>query len=711
MKGIPAPGWMVRCVLTVFVTIFGFSAFAHSQFIQIVNGIPVDANAQTQPGGLLTVDEAVQNAVIDFERHGERGDWQKAFRVLENLPAEKRVGMLPMGNGFMVPSRVKLWRMLVDVNAEGRQAFRLFYEPKAKQLYTQMQGQLASNPAEAFKNAELIYDQYFITSYGDDVANLLGDVAFEKGQFIEAANRWKSIVDYHTDTDLSVPQLLVKSASAYVGAGRALEAQQLLGQLKQRHAQAQVKVAGREWSAVEYVTGLLGGSVRMGTENVGGASTELKLGQENLKKSWEVSFNSAKGRSALKAAVSQNYYYRSGFETMVPNHANDGQRVFVNWLGIIFAVDVQSGKLLWRTEPFEKIHPHFNEMQQGRVDLSRYDIQVIGEQVFATMVPLDRLNYWQPAVMLSTWNAQSGAKGWASGGDQNGQLSYIGRVYPWNGGGLIVSHQQQQANMTLNFLNLSTGKSEWTMPLGTITGKQNPYSGGQVFPVPEYGEIGRQLCLMTNSGSILQISPGEKKIDGQFRLYEQPTTTNQQNYYYNAAPSEETQLHTRGRMLVRDGLLLFKEVGRTELYCVDIQSQNVLWKRPTVSSAMIVDVDDRFIYLMNSELSAHSRVDGKLVWSVKLPIAGGGLSIASGPKTAFVATRRGLFEIDKNDGRIVRIVRTDETDVAGISMQLIGDHLVTISDHAVTGYSLALGAAASTSVLPDTSTSASEGQP
>ncbi len=657
--------------------------------MRIVNGQPVMDGAQP-PAGLLTVDEAVQNAVTDFERHGERGDWQKAFRVLENLPQEKRVGMLSMGNGFMVPARVKLWRMLVDVNAEGRQAFRLFYEPKAKQLYGQLQNELKANVPQATKTAEILYDQYFITSYGDDVANQLGEVAFEKGQFVEAAGRWKSIVDFHADTNLPIPLLLAKSAAAYVGAGRTIEAQGILAQLRQRYPDAKIKVGGREVVALEYVTGLLGASAGSGSNVSGSKEIELKLPNEALKKSWEVAFLTPKGRAALQAAVAQNNYYRSGFETMVPNHAQDGERIFVNWLGIIFSVEVKTGKLLWRTDSFEKVHPHFAEMQQGRVDLARYDIQVIGEQLFTTGVPLDRLNYWQPAVMLSTWNVKTGTKGWASGGDQNGQLSYVGRVYPWSGGGLIVSHQQQQANMTLNFLNLTTGNAEWTMPLGTMSGKPNPYSGGQIIPAPEFGEIGRQICLMTNSGSILQISPAEKKVEGQFQLYEQVVTSTQEQYYYNdGSVSEEKQLHTKGRMLVRNGLLLFKEVGRTELFCVDIQTQNVIWKRPATASAMIVEADEQFVYLMNSELSAHSRIDGKLAWSVKLPITGGGLSVALGAKTLFVATRRGLFEIQKADGRVLRIVRTDKTDVEGISMQVVGDHLVTVSDHSVTGYRLA----------------------
>ncbi len=206
--------WLVGCLLFI----SGFLSPANAQIMRIVNGV---AQAEGTPQqGLLTIDEAVQNALTDFDRHAQRGDFQKAFRVLENLPLEKRVGMLPAGNGFMSPARVRFWRLLVEMNAEGRAAFRLFYEPKAKQLAERMKTELAADRTKALATASEIYEQYFITSYGDDAAEILGDASFEKGDFVEAASRWRSIIDYHAETNLSLPKVMAKCAAAYVGAGR-----------------------------------------------------------------------------------------------------------------------------------------------------------------------------------------------------------------------------------------------------------------------------------------------------------------------------------------------------------------------------------------------------------------------------------------------------------------------------------------------------------
>lgn len=650
----------------------------------------IRANLSSANGGqqsMAGVDEAVQNAVTDFERHSERGEWQKAFRVLDNLPVEKRVGMLPTGDGFLIPAETRLWQMLVNVNAEGRAAFRLFHEPNAKKLYSKLESELAANDPQVTTTARAIYDQYFITSFGDDAANLLGDVAFERGEFAEAITRWKSILDYHTDTNIPLPRILVKTAAAYVASGRAREASSLFSQLKQQYPSELVKIAGKEVNAADYVSHLVSNMSKAAEAAV--ASTRFDLPPGALQPAWRVQYLSSKGRVSLQQAVASNSYYQSGLETVVPNSAADSERVYVNWMGVIFAVEVSTGKLAWRTDSFDKVPPHFAEMQQGRVDLGQYSIQVVGDRVVTTALPLDRLNYWQPPIPLTCWNAKTGEKHWSLGGEQGGQQSYLGLLYPFQDHLLVISHAQQQSSMTLGAISLANGVNKWSISLGTFEGKNNPYSGGRIFSVPEVSEVGNQLCLMNQSGLVLRISPEEKKVLGQFVMYEQKTTTDGDNYYYSDTPlPEEKRFHTRGRMLVRDGVLLIKEVGKSELYCVDMESQKVVWKRPTTSSSMIVDADDQHVYLMNSELSAYDRATGKLHWSIRLPVSGGGLSLASSGDSVFVATQRGIYELHQQDGRVARIVRTGQTDSSGISMRVVGNHLVTVTNYDVTGYQL-----------------------
>lgn len=662
----------------------GNNSFLAAQFIVTVNSPSNSSNNAAAGAG---VDEAVQNALTDFERFAERNDWQKAFRVLENLPIEKRVGMLPAGNGFMIPAKSRFWHMLTGMNAEGRATFKLFYEPKAKQLWEQLQEQIKTDQATASQTARSIYDQYFMTSYGDDAANLLGDLAFERGDFTEAALQWRSIIDFHGDSNIPLSRLVSKCATAYAAMGRLADASVLLSQQKSSQPDAKAVIGGQEVVVVKYLESL----IEKQSSGTASSANEpaLQLTSPMLKPDWEVTFLSPKGRKIISDAVAANSYYQSGIETLVPSYDTDGERVYLNWMGVIFAVDQTSGKLVWRTDSFSNVHNHLAELHQGRVDLMQYSVQVIGDRVLTTALPLDRLNYWQPPIPLTAWNAKTGAKIWSVGGEQNGGVSYLGRFYPWEGGILVISHPQQQAEMSLNRLSLETGKAEWSIPLGTVQGKNNPYSGGMSYGSPEFVRLGSQLNLMNNSGALLQINPDMKTIEGQYRLYEQETTTDEsQYYYYNGMIGLDKRLHTRGRLVEKDGLVLMKEIGQSELHCLDLASQKVLWKRPTSSSAMILEVDEELVYVMDSELSAHERMTGKLRWSINLPVNGGGLSLISSTESVFVSTQRGIYELDRANGRVRQIVRLAGSDSQGIAMRLAGDHLVTVSNYQVVGYRL-----------------------
>lgn len=97
------------------------------------------ADAGKQPGFSVSVDDAVVNAFTVFERHVQRGSWEKAFRALEEPPAEKRKGTMPTGDGFIVPARQRIWDALVALPADGRAAFRVFQDAAAVKLFKSLE--------------------------------------------------------------------------------------------------------------------------------------------------------------------------------------------------------------------------------------------------------------------------------------------------------------------------------------------------------------------------------------------------------------------------------------------------------------------------------------------------------------------------------------------------------------------------------------------
>ena len=132
------------------------------------------------------------------------------------------------------------------------------------------------------------------------------------------------------------------------------------------------------------------------------------------------------------------------------------------------------------------------------------------------------------------------------------------------------------------------------------------------------------------------------------------------------------------------GLVLVDDL----LGAVDPATRKVAWKRPIKDSAQLVGVDQENCYLLSRELECIDRATQKLRWSIELPISGGGLSLAPTTAGLLVFTSRGLFEVNRSDGSILRIFRGHDLGSSGGAIQTIGDRAICVSNRAVTMYAL-----------------------
>jgi hypothetical protein len=92
-------------------------------------------------------DEKFVNALEDFERYRDKQAWEKAFAAIEQAAGTNDAtasAMVPRkdgpnGNasGFMFPARRRVQELLCSLPPDGRDAYRLFNDAKAKQLYEQ----------------------------------------------------------------------------------------------------------------------------------------------------------------------------------------------------------------------------------------------------------------------------------------------------------------------------------------------------------------------------------------------------------------------------------------------------------------------------------------------------------------------------------------------------------------------------------------------
>src|SRR5437588_548918 len=128
------------------------SAFLLGSFIH-----PAPANAQVAPPVAVDTsdeeavpkpvtgfsvkkeDNKVNDLFADFNRYRDKKAWEVAFRSLGQLGEQELKGMVPSKDGFFISSRQRLWESLTSLPPEGKEAYRLFNDAKAKQLFEQVE--------------------------------------------------------------------------------------------------------------------------------------------------------------------------------------------------------------------------------------------------------------------------------------------------------------------------------------------------------------------------------------------------------------------------------------------------------------------------------------------------------------------------------------------------------------------------------------------
>ena len=205
--------------------------------------------------------ESVRNAFEDFERYRDKKAWEKAFAALTVIADTKPGKLVAAKDGFYVPATRNLRDELLTLNAEGRQAYRLFNDAKAKQALDQLR--TADNDSTGARKPRAkpkikpalrhLVDLYFITSIGDQAADRWGDALFEAGEFLAAADAWNLILRNYPDTSLSPALLQTKCAIALFRADRRDDLAAIQAALHQQYSGQTVHLGGRDVVAADFV--------------------------------------------------------------------------------------------------------------------------------------------------------------------------------------------------------------------------------------------------------------------------------------------------------------------------------------------------------------------------------------------------------------------------------------------------------------------------
>jgi len=668
-----------------------------------VKGQGVIANEQgeeeTPTGGFVLPreDSKTIGKLEDFDRYVGKKAWDLAFRTMNEL-ADAGVaggtgggGMVPAKDGFMVPLRRRVAQSLKDLPAEGRAAYRLFYDAEAKRLWEKLQTEQVA-ASEKLQALQKIVTRHFLTSVGDLAADRLGDIYFEQGDFGNAATAWLQVLRDYPDTQLSAVKLESKRCLALWRQGRSEELAGAVAQVKSRYAGQKVVFGGKEMAVEAFLEGLkLEGE--KGRRGEGENLTAVVRFAADQKPLWQVKTLLPEAREQLEQQLkNMGWSYRSAItKGLLPATVADEKRVYVNWLGIVYAVDIETGKMLWRTGKFTEVAANPSNFIHYGADLQRFTLSVVGEKVF---VIVGRNSGGETPYQLQCLNATTGKQLWKSDGvvALPYMMNGVGGVGYILGGG---SERGRDEGMQFRALNVETGKEEWKLTLGKPQATTN-YRGYRDLGTPTLVGTGGGdgiVYVATNNGALIAVNTSQRRIEWSFKHETRMAVP------YRGWDDEMGFGDPSGTLMMSDGVLYVKDAGGCVLYAVDPVEPRLLWKRPLDGGARIVAVEGQVAYLFGKGAvggAYFAALDFKsrdmLAWSEYLGTERTNLVPLLMKDRVYFLTASGVAEIDPalpvGNIHLRSTMRWGDRETSGGRLLLAGNKLISVTDLAVSAYEM-----------------------
>lgn len=639
-------------------------------------GQAADENAPKRPFTLPAQKNDVAESLADFHRLAEKGTWERAFKALEKVQAADPNALTPSTDGLFMPTRLVVRQALAELSPAGKQAYHLFHDADAKALYDQAQGK------DEVEKLRKVFTDHFITSSGDAAADRLGDIYFEQGEMDKAAECWQAVLRWCPESAIPRVRLLVKSAIALARGGDWDAFAEISREVHQRHGDEMVVVGGKQLAAAAHLDAFENKNRTAAQPTLvgGGPLPDVRLAA-SVAPAWQFRVLPQREVSAI-AQVGMNWGWGTRFPVteMVPAAAQDTARVYLNFLGYLMALDLKTGKLVWRSARLADIG---QKMQQSQFHYpEQYSIAVVGDTLWCVTRDVGQIGQQGQPFRVGRWEAATGKAGWNS---QN-----VGELQPWNFMGvplavgdrvyLTAAKNGQGAELHALALQASDGKLLWSTHLGTHQSDPTQMWHRRS-PQPSLLLDGGKLYVETHAGALVVLDATSGAIDWGF-AYDSSMPDN--NNWYN----QPSQFTTAAPPVMAGNVLYLKGMRSDRLYALDVSGPKLLWKRPMSEPAMLVGVDSDTLYLSGEEVLAIKLADQKLKWASRLPSGTGWIKPLLTADRFYQFTSRGIFELDKTNGDTVRLYRGGDLDSLGGVLLMAPDRLLSVSNLAVTAYSL-----------------------
>jgi outer membrane protein assembly factor BamB len=372
------------------------------------------------------------------------------------------------------------------------------------------------------------------------------------------------------------------------------------------------------------------------------------------------------------------------FADYLPPVVADETRVYANLLGIHVALDARNGKLLWRTGRF---HDLAMKVQQNQFWFpEQYSLNLVDGQLWSMYRDPDGSNRGQQAFRLARLDPATGREVWNSGSQSDlATWSFSGRPLVTDGRVIVAARKlDQAADQYVLALRADSGQLLWSTHLGTHQVDPNEVYYDRSAQ-PDLVMSDDRLFVETHVGALLQLDPWNGEIRWAYVYESEVNATNR--FFYDRARKRRTAAPP----LVAGERLFSKGMRSGRLNALEPDGPAVSWTRPIGQEAMVVGVEGERLYLGGDELMALDLKSKKLLWASRMPASASAARPIMTSDRLFQFTSRGVFEVDKSNGDVVRQFRGADPGALGGVIVLTPDRLITVSNLCITAYNLPTG--------------------
>jgi outer membrane protein assembly factor BamB len=656
-----------------------------------------------RPLQLPPASSEVREAFDDYERFRKRGAWERALKSLYTIPEEQSSRFVDGRNGFIISVVRKRHEVLSELPPEGQAAYRLFHDDDARKQFEKADG-----PSE-LKTLDRIFSSYFPTSVGDNAANRLGDLSFEMGRFDRAADCWLAILREHADSDLSSALISVKAALALSRAGRHSALAALRREIAERYAGESVTIGGKKATAIEHLEELLGDeSASTSRAASPGRAVELPGNEElgpdlsrPIRATWQMRF--AESIVAGMTPAERTQWESNPLSGAVPSVAVDGQVLYANFLGYLFALNLGTGKLIWRSGAFHDVDVLAAQDQARMLDPARFAIVAARDFVWVLSRDLKDPNQMAP-FRLTCRRSDRGDVVWQTTDlPDYSHLDLVGTPLLANGTLFVAAkspmqmQQQGQGHQYLLAVRPHDGKLLWKADVATSRQGQRFFYYGMrdTSPQPRLLYQAGSVYVDTHEGVLARIDAETGELNWGFGYQTEPAEASHRFFSWRMMGT--TDSGASSDLFWSGEALLVKGAKSERIYALDPDQMKLLWDRPIARSARLIGANERAVFLGGPELTALDVRTKSMLWATRLPGGSAQGRVLVRPDGLWQLTPRGVFEIDSATGRVRRIFRGEDVGSDGGDLYMTGHALLAVSNRTIAAYPIERAAAASAS--------------